>query len=57
VASRRSASAFSNSRKHLGPKTPPVGIEALSAGLSEPRDAIEDIIELYLGRGLISAQP
>ena len=26
----------------------PVGIETLSAGLAEPRDAIEDIIEPYL---------
>ena len=26
----------------------PVGIETISAGLSEPRDAIEDIIEPYL---------
>ncbi|ERS17152.1 Holliday junction DNA helicase RuvB C-terminal domain-containing protein, partial [Brucella abortus] len=26
----------------------PVGIETIAAGLSEPRDAIEDIIEPYL---------
>ena len=26
----------------------PVGVETIAAGLSEPRDAIEDIIEPYL---------
>jgi holliday junction DNA helicase RuvB len=26
----------------------PVGVEALAAGLSEPRDTIEDVIEPYL---------
>jgi len=36
----------------------PVGIETISAGLSEPRDAIEDIIEPYLiQRGFIKRTP
>ena len=26
----------------------PVGVEALAAGLSEPRDTIEDVVEPYL---------
>jgi len=36
----------------------PVGIETISAGLSEPRDAIEDIIEPYLiQQGFIQRTP
>ncbi|MEO4041474.1 Holliday junction branch migration DNA helicase RuvB [Hoeflea sp. CAU 1731] len=36
----------------------PVGIETIAAGLSEPRDAIEDIIEPYLiQQGLIQRTP
>ena len=36
----------------------PVGIETIAAGLSEPRDAIEDIIEPYLIRqGIIQRTP
>ncbi|MDF1599484.1 Holliday junction branch migration DNA helicase RuvB [Mesorhizobium sp. YIM 152430] len=36
----------------------PVGIETIAAGLSEPRDAIEDIIEPYLiQRGFIQRTP
>ena len=36
----------------------PVGIETIAAGLSEPRDAIEDIIEPYLiQQGFIQRTP
>ena len=36
----------------------PVGVETIAAGLSEPRDAIEDIIEPYLiQQGLIQRTP
>jgi len=36
----------------------PVGVETLSAALSEPRDAIEDIIEPYLmQKGLVQRTP
>jgi Holliday junction DNA helicase RuvB len=36
----------------------PVGIETIAAGLSEPRDAIEDIIEPFLlQQGLIQRTP
>ena len=36
----------------------PVGIETIAAGLSEPRDAIEDIIEPYLiQQGFIQRPP
>ena len=36
----------------------PVGIETISAGLSEPRDAIEDIVEPYLIQtGLVQRTP
>jgi Holliday junction DNA helicase RuvB len=36
----------------------PVGIETIAAGLSEPRDAIEDIIEPYLiQQGFIMRTP
>ncbi len=36
----------------------PVGIETIAAGLSEPRDAIEDIIEPYLiQQGLVQRTP
>src|SRR5688500_5310511 len=36
----------------------PVGIETLSAGLSEPRDAIEDIVEPYLiQQGFVQRTP
>ena len=36
----------------------PVGVETLSAALSEPRDAIEDIVEPYLiQRGLVQRTP
>jgi hypothetical protein len=36
----------------------PVGIETLSAALSEPRDALEDVIEPYLlQKGLIQRTP
>ncbi|RPD36800.1 Holliday junction branch migration DNA helicase RuvB [Candidatus Liberibacter solanacearum] len=36
----------------------PVGIETISAGLSEPRDAIEDLIEPYMiQRGFIQRTP
>ncbi len=36
----------------------PVGIETIAAALSEPRDAIEDIIEPYLiQQGLIQRTP
>jgi holliday junction DNA helicase RuvB len=36
----------------------PVGIETIAAGLSEPRDAIEDIIEPYLiQQGFINRTP
>jgi Holliday junction DNA helicase RuvB len=36
----------------------PVGVETISAGLSEPRDAIEDIIEPYLiQQGFIQRTP
>ncbi|MNT78404.1 Holliday junction ATP-dependent DNA helicase RuvB [compost metagenome] len=36
----------------------PVGIETIAAGLSEPRDAIEDIIEPYMiQQGFIQRTP
>ena len=36
----------------------PVGVETIAAGLSEPRDAIEDIIEPYLiQQGFIQRTP
>jgi Holliday junction DNA helicase RuvB len=36
----------------------PVGVETIAAGLSEPRDAIEDIIEPYLiQKGFIQRTP
>jgi Holliday junction DNA helicase RuvB len=36
----------------------PVGIETISAGLSEPRDAVEDIVEPYLiQQGFIQRTP
>jgi Holliday junction DNA helicase RuvB len=36
----------------------PVGIETIAAGLSEPRDAIEEIIEPYLlQQGFIARTP
>jgi Holliday junction DNA helicase RuvB len=36
----------------------PVGIETLAAGLSEPRDALEDIVEPFLiQRGFIQRTP
>lgn len=36
----------------------PVGIETISAGLSEPRDAIEDLIEPYMiQKGFIQRTP
>lgn len=36
----------------------PVGVETLAAALSEPRDAIEDIIEPYLiQKGLVQRTP
>jgi Holliday junction DNA helicase RuvB len=36
----------------------PVGVETIAAGLSEPRDAIEDIIEPYLiQQGFINRTP
>ncbi|MCJ2070445.1 Holliday junction branch migration DNA helicase RuvB, partial [Methylobacterium sp. J-030] len=36
----------------------PVGIETIGAALSEPRDAIEDIIEPYLiQRGFVQRTP
>ena len=36
----------------------PVGIETIAAGLSEPRDAIEDIIEPFLiQQGFIQRTP
>ena len=36
----------------------PVGVETIAAGLSEPRDAIEEIIEPYLlQQGFIARTP
>lgn len=36
----------------------PVGVETLAAAMSEPRDAIEDIIEPYLiQKGLLQRSP
>jgi Holliday junction DNA helicase RuvB len=36
----------------------PVGVETLAAGLSEPRDTIEEVIEPYLIQlGLVAAPP
>jgi holliday junction DNA helicase RuvB len=47
---------LSNIAQHYGGG--PVGIETIAAGLSEPRDAIEEIVEPYLiQQGFIQRTP